>query len=106
MDLMALAEAYPDMTVSITLSDLLKAQNALIDKVRREERRLFEDAAGEVDDLIPRNTVLQRLKVNPTTLWRWEKEGYLKAVRIGAKTFYRTSSVNTIIAGKTINEQF
>lgn len=104
MDLQALAQAFPDMTVSISLSDLLKSQEMLIEKVRREERKAIENEIGEIDDLIPRVVVQKKLGVDPSTLWRWEKCGYLGAVRIGTKVFYRAKAVNKMLEGKTVSE--
>lgn len=102
MDLQSLAQAFPDMTVNITLADLLRSQEILIQKVRAEERKAIEAEIGEIDDLVPRGIVLKKLGVDPSTLWRWEKAGYLGAVRIGTKVFYRASSVNRVIEGKTV----
>lgn len=104
MDLEALAQAFPDMTVSITLSDLLKAQESLIRKAREEERRRMEEASGELGELMTRNELLRKLKVNPTTLWRWEQEGYLTPVRIGTRVFYRTGSVERLLHAKAVTE--
>lgn len=103
MELQALAKAFPDMTVNISLSDLLRSQEILIEKVRAEERKAIENELGEIDDLIPRSAVQKKLGVDPSTLWRWEKAGYLGAVRIGTKVFYRVSSVKKVLEGKTVS---
>lgn len=102
MDLEALAKAFPEMTVSISLSDLLKAQEILIQRTRDEERRAMARAGAELDDLIPKDTVRQKLGVAPATLWRWEKEGYLPAVRIGTKIYYRVSAVDRILEDRAV----
>lgn len=39
MDLMSMAKAFPDMTVSIRLRDLMQANEALARKVREEVER-------------------------------------------------------------------
>lgn len=102
MDLEALAKSCPDITVSISLRDLLASQEALVKRVREEERRAIEQQSEDVDDLIPKDIIKQKLGVNPSTLWRWEKEGYLMAVRIGTKIFYRTSRINEILNSKQV----
>ena len=38
---------------------------------------------------------------DPSTLWRWEKAGYLTPVKIGVKVFYRQSDIAGIIKEKT-----
>jgi hypothetical protein len=100
MDLMELARDYPEMTVSIRLCDLLEANEALVRKVRAEEEK--ETARQMVvykDTLIAKEEARVRLLggVDPSTLWRWEKRGYLRPVRIGVKVFYRRSDIDTII---------
>lgn len=44
--------------------------------------------------------VAQRLHVDPSTLWRWEREGYLKPCRIGRKVYYRESDIAAIEEGR------
>ena len=54
---------------------------------------LAERAAESQEMKIPRRDVARRLGVDPSTLWRWDKSGYLKPVRQGRKVFYRESDV-------------
>lgn len=39
------------------------------------------------------------LEVDKSTLWHWDKEGYLKKVHIGGKPRYRESEVKAIREG-------
>ena len=39
------------------------------------------------------------LDVDRSTLWRWEKDGYLKPVRIGRKVRYPMYSINALKKG-------
>ena len=43
-----------------------------------------------------------RLGVSRTTLWRWDKEGYLKKIKRGKKITYRLSDVERIINGEIL----
>lgn len=57
----------------------------------------------EVEKSEPKLTVKQvsnRLHVDPSTLWRWERDGYLKPIRIGRKVLYRESEVAVIEEGR------
>ncbi len=57
----------------------------------------------EVAKTEPKLTIKQvstRLHVDPSTLWRWEREGYLKPTRIGRKVLYRESDVAVIEEGR------
>ena len=39
------------------------------------------------------------LNVNRSTLWSWEKKGYLKPIRIGRKVRYSLSKIKSFISG-------
>ena len=43
-----------------------------------------------------------RLGVSRSTLWRWDKEGYLKKIKRGKKITYRFSDVERIINGEIL----
>lgn len=107
MDLLSLAKSCPDMSITIRLEDLLKANQDLIRTVRMEAE---EEAARRNetygDTLIQKEDARARLLggVNPSTLWRWEKRGYLRPVRIGVKVFYRKRDIDRLIGTKEINE--
>jgi len=96
---MAMAKAFPEMTVSIRLRDLIQANEALVRQVRTEaerERTVRERQYG--DQLIQKEEARQILGgPDPSTLWRWEKAGYIKPVKIGVKVFYRRSDIDAII---------
>ena len=103
MDLMAMAKAYPELTVSIRLRDLLEANEELVRKVRTEaEREQARRDRQAGDHLIQKEEARLILGgPDPSTLWRWEKAGYLKPVRIGVKVFYRRSDIDGIIQSKS-----
>lgn len=45
------------------------------------------------------NETAKRLGVDLSTLWRWDKTGYLKKVKRGGKVFYKESDINTLMEG-------
>ena len=101
-DLVAAAQRFPDMNVTIRLGDLLKANEALVRKVRREVERELEDRKVEYGDtLIPRKEVVRMLGCNPSTLWRWEQEDYLHPVRIGTKVLYPKGELDSLLKSKS-----
>ena len=102
MDLMAMAKAFPELTVRIRLRDLLEANEELVRKVRTEaEREQARRDRQAGDHLIQKEEARRMLGgPDPSTLWRWEKVGYLKPVRIGVKVFYRRSDIDAIIKSK------
>ena len=60
--------------------------------------QLKED--GKSDQLVKRKAVNARLHVDNSTLWRWDKIGYLKAIHVGRSVFYRESDVRAIEEGR------
>ena len=103
MDLVSMAKEFPEMTVSIRLRDLLDANEALVRRVRAEARAEAERERRQHGDvLVSRDEARAQLGgPDPSTMWRWEKAGYLNPVRIGARVFYRRSDLDRIIEAKT-----
>ena len=102
MDLMTMARDFPELTVNIRLRDLLAANEELVRRVRTEaEREQARRDRQAGDHLIQKEEARRMLgSPDPSTLWRWEKAGYLTPVRIGAKVFYRQSDIDGIIESK------
>lgn len=98
--MIGMAREFPEMSVTIRLSDLLKANEALAMRVREEARR--EARAVYEDELVPKEEARKRLLggVDPSTLWRWEKAGYLAPVRIGTKVYYKRGDIARLVDGK------
>ena len=104
MDLMTIAKSFPELTVTIRLCDLMEANEALVRKVRSEAERERTRRDRQAGDHLVRKEDARAILGNPdpSTLWRWEKAGYLTPVKIGVKVFYRRSDIDAIIKS---NEQ-
>ena len=91
------------MNVSITISasDLLEVINYTITSTRKELEKVILDEKSEIY-LSPKE-VSKLLGVNTTTLWRWNKRGYLIPIEIGGKRKYRKSDIDTKCLSKSIN---
>lgn len=50
--------------------------------------------------LLTKKAVSERLNVDNSTLWRWDKTGYLTAVHIGRSVYYKECDVLAIEEGK------
>lgn len=57
-------------------------------------------ATKQEDKFLTISQVAKRLNVSKPTLWRWDKEGVLKKVKIGNKVFYSLNNVNEIMEGR------
>lgn len=77
----------------ISASELKEALTSWYAEIRRAEKAQEEErylTIKEVSDL---------LKVNRSTLWKWNKSGYLTAVKTGSKPRYKLSDVKKIMEG-------
>lgn len=54
--------------------------------------------------LLKRESTAARLGVDLSTLWRWDRSGYLKPVRIGRSVYYRLSDIEARERGEIINQ--
>lgn len=98
---MAMAREFPEMTVSIRLKDLLEANEALARKVREDARRDREMCVAEEGVLVRKDEARRRMgSPDPSTLWRWEKAGYLRPVRIGRSVFYRQGDIDALVGSR------
>jgi predicted DNA-binding transcriptional regulator AlpA len=85
-----------DVTLTVKASDLTAFGQYLIDNAAREaaeQKRLKdEDVLYSVDE------VMKVLNIkNRTTIWRWQKSGYLVPVKVGKMCRYRKSDVDAIL---------
>ena len=94
-DLIQLAKECPGLTVSIKLTDLVEDNKELIEETKRNLQQTLEDAKSE--EYLSREKVIEWLEVSATTLWRWEKCGYLIPIAVGNKKKYRMSDIQKIL---------
>lgn len=94
-DLIELAKSCPDLTISVRLSDLIEANRELIEETKRELEQSLAETKKET--YLTREKVMEMLEVAPSTLWRWEKCGYLIPISIGTKKRYRQSDILKIL---------
>ena len=82
----------PHYLMMVSPEDFASAVETAISKAmtfskRKETFLTIEEAAS-------------RLGVSRSTLWRWDKDGYLKKIKRGKKITYRLSEVERIINGE------
>ncbi|MCC8176597.1 MAG: MerR family transcriptional regulator [Bacteroidales bacterium] len=63
-----------------------------------ETRKAFEKKEDKT--LLTKKAACQLLGKDPSTIWRWEKEGYLVPVQTGGRKSYRLSDLNEIKEGR------
>ena len=71
------------------------------DAVERCFDRLSENLIKkEEDNCISINEVSKKYSLSRTTLWRWEKLGYLRPKRLGRKIFYSEEEIQDCLNSK------
>ncbi len=92
-----LARQCPDLNITVKLGDLIELVDYSVKKSRQELERLITDANTETYPGV--DQVSKILDVNKTTLWRWQKQGYLVPIEVGGKRRYKMSDVKRILEG-------
>ena len=79
---------------------LLVSSEDLESVVRGILEELISASNDEKDEsLLTVQQAASLLGIDRSTLWRWEKEGYLKPIRIGRKVRYPMYALNALIKG-------
>lgn len=74
-----------------------------------ELREIFKEVAGNLipvsaepapEEFLSRKEVLAVLKIDSSTLWSWEKTGYIKSFPFGGRKRYRAEDVEAIRTGR------
>ena len=85
------------MQVSITLGELIEAIDITIANVKSELEQTIADQKAET--YLSREKVMEIFGVGQTTMWRWQKSGYLVPINVGGKRRYRKSDIKRILEG-------
>lgn len=86
-----------NVTISVSLNDLKEFAQVLIQTTKKELEQQITEANTET--YLSPEQVAKMLNVDRTTLWRWQKKGYLCHTEVGGKRRYRMSDINAILKG-------
>lgn len=86
-----------NVTVAVSLNDLKEFAQEIIISTKKELEQQITEANTEAY-LSPKK-VCEILEVDLSTLWRWNKRGYLCHTEVGGKRRYKMSDVQTILNG-------
>lgn len=97
MNLREILNSGNNVTLAISANDLKEWHKEVIAETKKE----LEEAviADKVETYISAKQVAVMLSVDLSTLWRWEKRGYLVPAKIGGKRRYKYSEVKSILEG-------
>ncbi len=93
MNLQNLINSGTNVAVTISLLDLREWALELMNESKQEKEEAISDNYLSVGE------VIDKLRVNASTLWRWDKSGYLKKLKVGGKVRYRESDVIKLMEG-------
>lgn len=94
-DLLRLAQQHPNTPIQISLADLLECNKQMFEIMRADMMSAFR--ALNQEKMLSREEVAQILGVDLSTLHRWNKNGILKATRVGGKVLYRAEVVQHML---------
>ena len=85
-----------NVSVTLTPEQLEALTDAAAEKARRAVEEEYKKQQQEI--YYTKARVLKILGVTAPTLWKWDKNGVLKAVRIGGLIRYKKSDIDRITA--------
>ena len=83
------------LTLTLKSEDLKEFAHLLIEKAKEQLLPVMVSASHEA--LLTKKEVLEKFNICHTTLWNWERKGYLIPVKIGRKVSYRQADIERII---------
>lgn len=98
MNLYELLNENPSINITINAGQLIECIDYCVLKTRKELEQQITDANAETYPS-PKK-VCEILDIDLSTLWRYNKKGYLCHIEVGGKRRYRMSDVNAILKGK------
>ena len=77
--------------------DAIVLQMVNLTNERNETLARFNRAEKEEEEYLTRSETAEKLGVDLSTLWRWNKEGYLPNLKMGGKVVYPMSVIREFI---------
>jgi len=87
----------PSLNITINGGQLIECIDFAIAKTKKE----FE-AKQIPEEYLTRKKAAQTLDMSTSSLWRWDKQNYLKPIKVGGKVCYKLSDIERIKKGVTV----
>ncbi len=103
LDISSLLESHGSSVIRLEVSseDLYAFSQELIAQAKSELSTSKE--SPQQMRMLTRQETMERLKVTGTTLWNWERKGFLMPVHMGNKNLYREADIEKLL-GTNSNE--
>ncbi len=92
-----LRQGNANVRLEVSGADLLALSNELINRAKSELSAEIAEARKE--KYLTKEEIKEICGVCDTTLWHWNRKGYLRTVKIGNKVRYRQSDIRRILEG-------
>lgn len=86
-----------NLTVSVGINELREWHREVIADTRRELEEIVLSDKMETYPTVQQTQEI--LNVDRSTLWRWDKNGYLKKIEFGGGRRYKMSDIKAILNG-------
>lgn len=94
MNYQDLLNSGANVSVTLKLEDLRE----IIKEVTGNQKHISKTSQPE--EFLSRKEVLSILKIDSSTLWSWEKTGYIKSFPFGGRKRYKSVDVEAIRTGR------
>ena len=81
---------------------MIVSQDDLERVVQNAIDKLLEQRENKPEVYLTAEETAKRLQVDRSTLWRWNKEGYVVCATVGSKVRYKLSDVERIQKGELL----
>ena len=94
-----LLKSKQPINITISLKDLQIWHKDVIEDTERKLKAVV--IAGNTETYLSPKQVSERLEVNLSSLWAWNKKGYLVHSSVGGKRRYKMSDVKALLEGRS-----
>ena len=98
IDLLKLAQEAPGTIIAVPVGALIEANNRLVERTVADLERAVAEKRETV--YLTGEQVMAKFNIVPSTLWRWNKRGYLVPVKVGGENRYRSTDIDRILEGE------
>ncbi len=95
MNINELLSCGANVAITVTPTDLKEFALCLID-----EALSARNQEPQSETYLTPDEVMKELSVSPVTLWRWGRIGYLVPVKLGRKSRYKRSDVDSLLSNQ------
>ena len=101
MDIKTLLDSGANVTLSVTPADLREFALAIAKEIIDSTKEVVENPLQK--DYFTMAEATGIFRVDFSTLYNWNRKGYLKSFKIGGRVYYRRSDVEALLQDRQSN---